>query len=105
MLQVAQNIISKGGIAYKFHDDLYETTLKDIEWTMGRTGQICPIAIFETLNIDGTEISRASLSNISIMKKTLGEHPFVGQKIIVTKRNQIIPKVEKAKDVNGNWIQ
>jgi DNA ligase (NAD+) len=94
----------KGGLAYKFYDEEYETTLKDIEWTMGRTGQLCPIAIFEKLDIDGTEISRASLCNISIMKQTLGEHPFIGQKIIVTKRNQIIPKIEKAKGEDGNWI-
>ena len=94
----------KGGIAYKFYDDEYETTLEDIEWTMGRTGQISPIALFKTLNIDGTEVSRASLSNISIMKKTLGENPFVGQTLLVSKRNQIIPKIENAKGEDGEWI-
>lgn len=94
----------KNAIAYKFYDETYETCLLDIEWTMGRTGQISPIALFETINIDGSEISRASLANISIMKKTLGEHPFVGQIIEVSKRNQIIPKIERAKDENGQWI-
>lgn len=91
-------------IAYKFYDEEYSTKLVNIEWTMGRSGQICPVAVFETIDIDGTAVSRAGLSNLSIMKKTLGEQPFVGQEIIVTKRNQIIPKVEKAKDINGNWI-
>lgn len=94
----------KGGLAYKFYDEEYISRLIGIEWSMGRTGQICPIALFEKLNIDGTEVSRASLSNISIMKQTLGEHPFVGQEIIVTKRNQIIPKIERAKGEDGNWI-
>lgn len=91
-------------ISYKFYDDLYETKLIDIIWSMGRTGQITPVALFETINIDGTEVNRASLSNLSILKKTLGERPFKGQTIMVTKRNQIIPKIEKAKDENGQWI-
>ena len=91
-------------LAFKFYDEEYETTLIDIEWSMGRTGQISPIALFETVNIDGSDVSRASLSNLTVMKKTLGEHPFVGQKIWVSKRNQIIPKIEKAKDENGAWI-
>ena len=76
----------------------------DIEWSLGRTGQITPIALFKTINIDGTDISRASLSNLSVMRETLGEHPFEGQIIEVSKRNQIIPKIERAKDENGQWI-
>ncbi len=71
---------------------------------MGRTGQISPIALFKKVNIDGTEISKASLSNISIMEQTLGTKPFKGQILYVSKRNQIIPKIEKAKDENGEWI-
>lgn len=94
----------RSAYAFKFYDEEYETKLLDIEWSMGRTGQLCPIAVFETIDIDGTEISRASLSNISVMKQTLGELPFIGQEIIISKRNQIIPKVEKAKDLNGDWI-
>ena len=94
----------KNALAYKFYDETYETHLINIEWSMGRTGQISPIALFETVNIDGSDVSRASLSNLSIMKQTLGEHPFKGQIIEVSKRNQIIPKIERAKDENGEWI-
>ena len=57
-----------------------------------------------SINIDGTDISRASLSNLSIMKQTLGNKPFKGQIIEVSKRNQIIPKIERAKDEHGQWI-
>lgn len=94
----------KGGLAYKFYDDTYESKLIDIEWSMSRTGQISPIALFEKINIDGTDISKASLSNLSIMQQTLGEHPFVGQILEISKRNQIIPKIERAKDENNQWI-
>lgn len=93
----------KGGMAFKFADEEYETKLLGIEWSMGRTGQITPIALFEKVIIDGTEVSRASLSNLSIMKQTLGK-PFLGQTIYVSKRNEIIPKIEKAKGVDGQWI-
>ena len=86
----------KGGLAYKFYDEEYETTLLDIEWSMGRTGVLSPIGVFEPIEIDGTTITRASLSNISIMHQTLGEKPFKGQKIWVSKRNMIIPKIERA---------
>ncbi len=94
----------KNAMAFKFADETYETYLLGIEWSMGRTGQISPIALFETINIDGTDVSRASLSNLSIMKQTLGDKPFKGQIIEVSKRNQIIPKIERAKDGNGRWI-
>lgn len=82
-------------IAYKFYDETYPTILKDIEWTMGRTGKLTPIAIFETIEIDGAEVSRASLHNLSVMEEILGQ-PYVGQKIWVSKRNMIIPQVEYA---------
>ena len=91
----------KGGMAYKFYDEEYETTLQDIEWTMGRTGVLTPVAVFEPIEIEGSVVSRASLSNISILKETL-EKPYKGQKVWVSKRNMIIPKIERAeKDIDG----
>jgi DNA ligase (NAD+) len=83
----------KGAIAYKFYDEEYETTLLDIEWTMGRTGILTPVAILEPVNIDGTEISRANLHNISIMKE-LGVI-YYGSKVNIFKANQIIPQISE----------
>lgn len=82
----------KGGMAYKFYDEEYETTLQNIEWTMGRTGVLTPVAIFDTIDIDGSEVSRASLHNVSVMTEVLGQ-PYKGQKIKVFKANMIIPQV------------
>lgn len=84
-----------GGIAYKFYDDLYDTTLKNIEWTMGRTGVLTPVAVFEPVEIDGTIVERASLHNVSIMKEILGK-PYIGQPIKIFKANQIIPQIAEA---------
>ena len=88
----------KGGIAYKFYDEEYETTLKDIEWTIGRTGQLTPVAIFEPVDADGSIIEKASLHNISVAHDTLGGLCFgwKNQKISVFKANMIIPQVSKA---------
>lgn len=82
-------------LAFKFYDEVYSTKLLDINWTMGKTGVLTPTAVFDPVEIDGTTIERASLSNISIMEETLGT-PFVGEEIFVSKRNMIIPKVESA---------
>lgn len=82
----------RGGLAYKFYDELYETKLTDVEWTIGKTGALTPTAVFETVQIDGCDISRASLHNISIIKK-LGLTNNCTVKI--SKRNEIIPQVEE----------
>ena len=86
----------KGGLAYKFYDEEYETNLLDIEWSMGRKGVLTPVAIFEPIVIDGTEVSRASLHNVSVMYETMNGGAFVGEKISVIKSNQIIPQIVKA---------
>lgn len=87
----------KGAIAYKFYDEEYETVLTDIEWTMGRTGVLTPVALFQTLDVDGSEISRASLHNISVMED-LNVY-FKGQKIFVFKANMIIPQISRTEDM------
>lgn len=88
----------KNAIAYKFYDEAVETKLRTIEWTMGRTGTLTPVAIFEPVELDGSTVERASLHNVSIMKETLGHQPWVGQKISVYKANMIIPQIEWAEE-------
>lgn len=85
----------KNAIAYKFGDDLYETELCDIEWTMGRTGALTPVAIFKPVDIDGTMVSRANIHNLNIMNDLLGS-PYLNQKIKVYKANMIIPQIHSA---------
>ena len=80
-----------GGLAYKFYDELYETKLLDIEWTMGKTNTLTPTAVFETVNIDGTDVSKASLHNISIIKKLGLTNNCT---VRVYKANQIIPQID-----------
>lgn len=87
----------RGGMAFKFYDETYDTNLVDIEWTMGRTGVLTPVAVFNPVEIDGCTVTRASMHNVSIMEELLGKFgPFVGQKLEVFKANQIIPQIKSA---------
>lgn len=81
----------KNGIAYKFYDEEVETTLVDIEWTMGRTGILTPVAVFEPVELDGTTVTRASVHNLNILSKL---HLHIGDRITVYKANQIIPQIK-----------
>lgn len=79
-------------LAFKFYDEEYETVLTDIEWTMGKSGQLTPTAVFEPVEIDGTSVSRASLHNVSIFK---GFYLHKGDTVAVYKANQIIPQISQ----------
>lgn len=86
----------RNAIAYKFYDEMCSTMLWDIEWSMGRTGQITPIAIFDNIDFADSTVNRASLHNLSIIDALFGEDgPHYGQIIRVSKRNMIIPCVEE----------
>lgn len=82
----------RNGIAFKVKNDSVETTLKNIEYTIGKTGVLTPTAVFESVEIEGTTVERATLHNISIMKELLG-NPWIGQKIGVFKANLIVPAI------------
>jgi DNA ligase (NAD+) len=86
----------KGGLAYKFYDETYSTRLKYIQWTMGRTGVLTPVAVFDPIDIDGSTVERASLHNVSVMKEILGDCAYVGEHLQVYKANQIIPQIAEA---------
>jgi DNA ligase (NAD+) len=89
----------RDGIAFKWADELAETTLKEIEWSASRTGLINPIAVFEPVEIEGTTVSRASLHNVSIMEElALG----TGDHIRVYKANMIIPQIAENLTKSGS---
>lgn len=83
-------------LAFKYGEDKEFTTLREVEWSMSKNS-INPVAIFDTVELAGTEVSRASLSNISIMKEL---NIKIGSQVEVCKRNEIIPYIESC-DGNG----
>jgi len=91
----------RDSLAFKWQDELAETTLLDIEWNTSRTGLINPVAIFEPVEIEGTQVSRASLHNVSILR---GMELSAGDKITVYKANMIIPQVAENLTRSGQIV-
>lgn len=85
----------KSAYAFKFYDEEYETILRGIDWSLGRTGVLTPIACFDPIDIDGTVITKASLHNLSILNELSGGYQNVGDKLYIYKANQIIPQASR----------
>ena len=86
----------KNALAFKFADDTVKSNLTGIDWTMGRTGVLTPVAEFNEIELEGSTVSRASLHNLSVLWDTLGEKPYFNQEVEVFKANMIIPQIKSA---------
>ena len=89
----------KNGIAYKFYNDSYTTIITGFDYTVGKSGVLTPTAIFDTVNIDGTDVSRASVHNISILKKL---NLCIGDEVGVYKAKEIIPQIRVNYTIHDN---
>ena len=79
-------------IAYKFPAEESETLLREVEWSVGRTGVVTPTAIMDPVQLAGTTVQRASLHNIDLMK---AKDIRLGDTVVVRKAGDIIPEVVK----------
>ena len=87
-------------LAFKWKDDLYETTLTDIEWNTSKSGLVNPVAVFEPVDLDGAMTTRATLHNISYIEDLqLG----VGDTILLYRANMVIPKVHDNLTRSNTW--
>lgn len=82
----------KNGVAFKFYDETHETVLANVEFTIGKTGVFTPTAVFDPVTIDGTEVTRANVHNLTILRQ-LNLYP--GDVVTVYKAKQIIPQIDK----------
>ncbi len=82
----------RDSIAFKWEDEECETILKRVEWNTTRTGAINPVAVFDEIDLLGTNVNRASLHNISIIE---GLMLGIGDRIKVYKANMIIPQISE----------
>lgn len=77
-------------LAFKWKDEIYNTTLRDVVWQTGKTGSVCPVAVFDPVDLDGAETTRATLHNLSMFESfELG----AGDTIQVYRANMVIPEV------------
>ena len=89
----------RDSIAFKWADEQAETILREVEWSASRTGLINPVAIFDSVSLEGTSVSRASVHNVSIVRQLkLG----IGDTIKVYKANMIIPQISENLTQSGN---
>ena len=87
----------RDSIAFKWRDEIRQTTLRAMAWSASRTGLINPVAVFDPVELEGTTVSRASVHNISVMRELkLG----IGDTICVYKANMIIPQI--AENLTGS---
>lgn len=89
----------RNAIAFKWKDETADTTLRQVEWLASRTGLINPVAVFDTVELEGTKVKRASVHNVSIIKSLkLG----IGDTIRVFKANMIIPQIAEDLTKSGD---
>ncbi|WP_232222973.1 NAD-dependent DNA ligase LigA [Jeotgalibaca sp. PTS2502] len=77
-------------IAYKFPAEEKETLLRDIEWTVGRTGVVTPTAVMDPVFIAGSTVQRASLHNVDLLKE---KDVRLGDTVVIHKAGDIIPEI------------
>lgn len=85
----------KNAIALKFYDEECETILIDIDYDIGRSGVLTPVAVFEPIDMDGSTVERASLHNLSVMEELSGGFECIGDRVWVYKANAIIPQISR----------
>ena len=93
----------KGARAFKFPHAEQSTRLRDIVWQVGKSGRITPVAHFDAVDLAGASVSQASLHNIdNIMRLTNGENLGMSDLILVSRRNDVIPFVEKVLNTSSH---
>jgi DNA ligase (NAD+) len=96
------NLRPKGATAFKFAHQTGATTLRDIQWQVGNTGRVTPVAIFDAVSLAGASVEKATLHNLSQIQRLTGGLGFgVGDRIEVSRRNDVIPGVEALVSIEG----
>lgn len=79
-------------IAYKFQPEEAETVVREIEWTVGRTGVVTPTAVMDPVFVAGSTVQRASLHNVDLLKE---KDVRLGDTVLIHKAGDIIPEIER----------
>lgn len=82
----------RGMIAYKFPAEQATTVIKEVNWQVGRTGALTPVATMQPVFISGTTVTHATLHNLDEIRRL---ELKMGDTVIVEKAGDIIPKVIK----------
>lgn len=92
----------RGFIAWKFDAEEAETTYNETQWQVSRIGLVNPVGVFNPVRLDGATITNATLHNLTEIERLgLG----IGDRIIVSRRGGVIPKIERVVKSEGNYIK
>ena len=80
----------KWAVAYKFPAQEVTTTLKDVIWQVSRTGKLNPLAILDPVDLAGVTVSRATLSNISEIRR---KDIKINSRVFIRRSNDVIPEI------------
>jgi DNA ligase (NAD+) len=82
----------RAAVAFKFESEMQVSRLRDIRWQTGDTGRITPVAIVDPVRLAGAQVVQASLHNVAnVQRLGIG----VGDEVMVSRRNDVIPYIEK----------
>lgn len=89
----------RGAVALKFPHTRKTTTLRNVRWQVGKSGRITPVAEFDPVELDGANVTNASLHNLanvaSLVKAVGRQHLSVGDRVVASRRNGVIPYLEE----------
>lgn len=93
----------KNAIAFKFESPEAVTTLKEVIWQVGSTGQVTPVGVFEPINLLGANIEKATLASLKNIKK---RDIKINDVVLVQRKNDVIPQIVKSfkEERTGNEI-
>ncbi|MDE6504615.1 MAG: NAD-dependent DNA ligase LigA [Clostridia bacterium] len=80
-------------MAYKFEAEESETTVKRVEWQVGRTGKLTPLAIVEPVELAGATVKKATLNNYGDLTR---KDVKVGSRVLIRRSNEVIPEILRA---------
>lgn len=83
-------------IAYKFQGDSGQSVLREVHWSISRTGAINPVGVVDPIDLSGATVTRCSLHNLSIMEKLGGDEGLtLNSKVMMMRRGGVIPHLER----------
>lgn len=85
-------------IAYKFEAEETTTILEDVQWNVGRTGKLTPLAILEPVELCGATIRRATLNNYDDIQR---KKVKIGSRVFIRRSNDVIPEILGVSEDNG----
>lgn len=93
-------------IAYKFQGESGQSTLREVHWSVSRTGAINPVGIVDPVTLSGASVTRCSLHNLAIIEKLGGEDGLrLNSRVLMMRRGGVIPHLEKVLEPGDEPVQ